>query len=222
MKSLLIFLALFGSTLGNSLLETQLLRQDGWEIVETFDDGYTLSQINIPGYDMDGVQVSVEVDLHPQVLFDVIHDVTKYENFLTSAKSIDFETLEQSDSHVIGYQHISVPYFSNRHYLYHFDLEVLHENNQHITGWELIGVQDGYGDFIQQMNAAYDDPVYLDEGIGRFIIEPISESRVSLSYRLYMDIGGWIPSSLVEMSNRNGILNLVKDLVKEAEKRSKI
>ena len=222
MKSLLIILALFGSTLGNSLIESQLLRQDGWEVIETSEDGYTISQIEIPGYDMDGVKVSVEVNLNPQVLFDVIHDVNKYDSFLTSAKSIDFETLEQGDAHVIGYQHITVPYFSNRHYIYHFDLEILHDNNRHITGWELIGVQDGYGDFIQQMNAVYDDPVYLDEGVGRFIIEPISDSKVNLSYRLYMDIGGWIPTSLVEMSNRTGILNLVKDLVKEAEKRSKI
>lgn len=222
MKHFIMLAILASLTLANTAIQNQLLNDESWTVVEEVEDGYTISQSSIPGYSMDAVQVAVEVDLTADVLLDVIHDIENYKSFLTSAKSIDFETVDTRDDSIIGYQHIQVPYFSNRHYLYRFDLGVKNQGNRLVTGWELIPAHEKHSDFIQLMNAVYDEPVYLDEGVGRFIIEPIDNDRVKLSYRLYMDIGGWIPTSLVEQSNKTGVLNLVKDLVIEAEKRSKI
>ncbi|MCF7808013.1 MAG: hypothetical protein K9M49_04550 [Candidatus Marinimicrobia bacterium] len=222
MKRTILITALASLILANTEIQNHLLSEDGWTVVEQVEGGYTISQNAIPGYSMDAIQVSVDVRSTPDLLLDVIHDIENYEKFLTSAKSIDFETVKKQDKIIIGYQHINVPYFSNRHYLYRFDLDVLQLNERMVTGWELIPIADEYTSFIELMNSAYDGPIYLEEGVGRFVIDPIDNSRVRLSYRLYMDIGGWIPGSLVEKSNKVGVLNLVRDLVIEAEKRSKI
>jgi len=222
MKILVTLLILSASVISDVKIDQLLLQNDGWETLERSADGYTISQLDVPGYPLNAVQVSVEVDLPSEVILDVIHDTDNYENFLGSARSIDFQTVERTQDRIIGYQHIQVPYFSNRHYLYNFDLNVVEEGGRHITGWELIPVGDEHRDFILSMNSAYGESVYLDEGVGKFILEPMDSNTVKLSYRLYMDIGGWIPSSLVEKSNKAGILNLVKDLVKEAERRSRI
>jgi hypothetical protein len=171
---------------------------------------------------MSATQVTVDLNLSKEAILDVIHDTENYADFLKSAESIDFHTLSNNGQRVIGYQHIQIPFFQDRHFLYEFDLRTAVDGDRHITGWKLLPNSKGYQDYIQTMNLAYGEAVYLNEGFGKYIIEPLAGGKLRLSYRLYMDIGGWIPAALVQKSNETGILNLMKDLVREAERRNKI
>lgn len=214
-------LLLFSSmSLAYPLIHETLLSNEGWQLLDQDEAGFTVSQIKVPGYPLPAVKVAVDLELPSDILLQVIHDIENYGSFLRSASTIDFELLERQDTHVIAYQHINVPYFSNRHYLYRFDLLQQKEDNCLITGWELISIDALLQSFIDSKNDMYSDPVYIDEGTGRFVIEDLGSGKARLSYRLYMDIGGWIPKSLVHMANTQGIRNLLEDLVLEAQRRS--
>ena len=222
MKSLTILLLLTGSLHANAAIERHLLRNDVWETVDQSDEGYLISQSEIPGYPMHALQISAELDLNAAQILDVVHDIDNYKQFLKSAGSMSFEVLERSDSSVVGYQHIQIPYLSDRHYLYRFQLGIDDTAGEIVTGWELLPKQGPHDEFLALMDSVYDDTLYLDEGVGRYVITPLGPNRSRLSYRLYMDIGGWIPTAVLERINKISILDLVRDLVAEAERRSVI
>ena len=93
------------------------------------------------------------------------------------------------------------------------------DNHVHMT-FPFMGGENR--NILHQKNDQFDTPVYIDEGSGRFIFEQIGENRTRLSYRLYMDIGGWVPKSLVERSNSEGIVGLVADVIAEAQRRTSL
>jgi hypothetical protein len=53
-----------------------------------------------------------------------------------------------------------------------------------------------------------------------WMAEPIDEDEYILSYRLYLDPGGSIPDFAIEFLNKMNILNVFKDVVKEATQRN--
>ena len=64
------------------------------------------------------------------------------------------------------------------------------------------------------------DAIKLDYGAGMWMAEPIDEKEYILSYRLYLDPGGSIPGFAVELLNKMNIVNVFKDVVKEATHRN--
>ena len=64
------------------------------------------------------------------------------------------------------------------------------------------------------------DAIKLDYGAGMWMAEPIDEKEYILSYRLYLDPGGSIPGFAVELLNKMNIVNVFKDVVKEAAHRN--
>ena len=63
--------------------------------------------------------------------------------------------------------------------------------------------------------------IYLKHGAGVWFFKPMDNNRVTISYRLIMDPGGYIPSFMKEMINKISVVNLFRDVLKEAQKKSK-
>jgi len=216
----LIFLSLLASiALADPGLSNILLDDEGWQQTAVTEQGFVIKERELPGYPMHAVSVTAEVNLPLETLAAVVHDIENYSRFLNSAAAITFDVFEKDSTHIIGYQHINIPYLSDRHYAYRFDLVGTREGQRWITGWDLLPANGRLTSFINQKDEQFENPVYIDEGSGRFIFERIGENRTRFSYRLYMDIGGWVPKSLVERSNSEGIVGLVADVIAEAQRR---
>ena len=52
------------------------------------------------------------------------------------------------------------------------------------------------------------------------MVDSIDKSKIKISYRLFMDPGGSIPNFLTDKINEISIINLFKDVIAEAERRT--
>ena len=60
---------------------------------------------------------------------------------------------------------------------------------------------------------------YLSHGAGLWAAEEKSNNMTSLSYRLYMDPGGSLPTFLIDMINKTSVVNIFEDVIAEAQNR---
>ena len=61
--------------------------------------------------------------------------------------------------------------------------------------------------------------IYLEYGAGIWKSEQISPGKYNISYRLYMDPGGSIPTFVVDIINETSIVGLFQDALNEAYRR---
>ena len=155
--------------------------------------------------------------MSPGTLFSVFENIDKYEKVLKSAQNIDFETLEFEGDTIYGYQHINIPIVKDRHYVYQM---VKHSVNSEFAYWILQDESVKFEEFIQKKSASKNNPIYLDEGTGVFKIVPGSDTNI-VSYSLYMDPGGSLPNFLINMINERGLVNMFRDVLKEAHRLDK-
>ena len=59
----------------------------------------------------------------------------------------------------------------------------------------------------------YNNPVYLESGIGIWDVIEDDKNSCQLSYRVYMDSGGNLPNFLIDWLNRKAIGNIFDDVV---------
>lgn len=156
--------------------------------------------------------------MNPVTLFSVFENIDKYEKVLKSAQNIDFETLEFEGDTIYGYQHINIPIVKDRHYVYQM---VKHSVNSEFAYWILQDEGVKFEEFIQKKSSSKNNPIYLDEGTGVFKIVPGSDRTNIVSYSLYMDPGGSLPNFLINMINERGLVNMFRDVIKEAHRLDK-
>ena len=60
---------------------------------------------------------------------------------------------------------------------------------------------------------------YLNHGAGLWTAEQRLNNKTFFSYRIYMDPGGSLPSFLIDIINKNSVVNIFEDAVAEAQKR---
>ena len=93
----------------------------------------------------------------------------------------------------------------------------LKENNSDLlVKWFLL---DENADSNNGARSYVENGTYLKYGAGLWMAEKTDSKSVRLSYRLFMDPGGFIPLFLTEKVNEISILNLFKDVLAEAERR---
>jgi len=204
----------------NEALIPHLKANQNWESVKQLSEGAQLYHKNIPNLELAAIRISDTVALAPELLIQVFEDVPNYQQFLKSASAIVFDVINVSPATIIGYQYLQIPLLKNRHYLYKMvraskdqpaDTQSAH--------WTLIPPQNSYQDFLQQKISAYGEPVYLHQGAGLFKVTPLPNGKTKVSYSLFMDPGGNLPGFLIQMVNEQGIVNLLRDVIDEAEYR---
>ena len=202
-------------------LELYKLLEDskGWVINDEIE-GYSLFSKKIDDQDLNAVMVSFETTIPLLGIQEVLMDVKNYESFLSSSNKMVTKQLKKDSSTVVGYQYIPInfPFMNDRHYCFKLiKNEINIEDSKTLVKWFLLNKDTELLD-IQSSND--DNTIYLKYGAGIWLVDSIDKSKIKISYRLFMDPGGSIPNFLTEKINEVSIINLFKDIIAEAERRT--
>ena len=202
-------------------LFTYLYDEGEWEYVDESSDSISLYLKNLDKINLTAMSVSKSIQLEPKLLKNIIVDVNKYKSFLSSANSLKTIEVLRDSNFLDAYQHIKIelPFFDNRQYFFRMHTDFLqNEDISTLVEWYLIEPRGS-----TELLAVKQDPsaIYLIHGAGVWFFKPMDNNRVNICYRLIMDPGGYIPSFMKEMINKISVVNLFRDVLKEAQKKSK-
>ena len=187
----------------------------GWEILDSSLHNL-VSTKEIQGRDLFAVMVKKDIDLPKKILQDVIMDVNNYKQFLKSSDSFISNEIKRTTHFVDGYQFIpiKIPFFDNREYLFRmYPSGFKDDDSISIIHWYLLDENEIVLD--RENHSA----TYLSHGAGLWVAEQKSNNKISLSYRLYMDPGGSLPTFLIDMINKTSVVNIFEDVIAEAQNR---
>ncbi len=187
----------------------------GWEILDS-SANRSISTKRIPGKDLFAVRVQKELDLPKEILQGVIMDINNYKLFLKSSDSFISIEIKRTSEFVDGYQFIPInlPFFDNREYLFRMYPGGYKENDEiSFIHWYLL---DEDKTILKKENRS---ATYLNHGAGLWTAEQRLNNKTFFSYRIYMDPGGSLPSFLIDIINKNSVVNIFEDAVAEAQKR---
>ena len=224
-RILLIFVVqlVFARSEKNNIEPNELYRlleaSKGWVMNDEIE-GYKLFSKKIEDQDLSAVMVTYETSIPLSSIQEVLMDVENYESFLSSSSKMVTKQLKKDDTAVVGYQFIPInlPFMNDRHYCFKLiKNEINVENSKTLVKWFLLDEDQELLD-IQSSNKT--NPIYLKYGAGLWLVDSIDKSKIKISYRLFMDPGGSIPNFLTEKINEISIINLFKDVIAEAERRT--
>ena len=183
-------------------------------------EGYKLFSKKIEDQDLSAVMVTYETSIPLLSIQEVLMDVENYESFLSSSSKMVTKQLKKDDTAVVGYQFIPInfPFMNDRHYCFKLiKNEINVENSKTLVKWFLL---DEDQELLDLQSSNKTNPIYLKYGAGLWLVDSIDKSKIKISYRLFMDPGGSIPNFLTEKINEISIINLFKDVIAEAERRT--
>ena len=224
-RVLLIFIVqlVFARSEKNDLEPKELYKlleeSKGWVINDEIE-GYKLFSKKIKDQDLKAVMVSYETNISFLSIQEVLMDVKNYESFLSSSNKMVTKEIKKDSGMVVGYQFIPInfPFMNDRHY--YFKLiknEINIKNSPTLVKWFLLDKNTQLL-AIQSLNDA--NAVYLKYGAGLWLVDSFDKNKIKISYRLFMDPGGSIPNFLIDKINEISIINLFKDVIAEAERRT--
>ena len=187
---------------------------DGWTDIKEIDDSTNISMKELSESKLYAIKVDKIIDIEPDQITDVIMDVNNYNSFLTNSESFKSEVVNQYDKNLIGYQYIKVdiPFFDDREYYFKMSREqISDQDTTTMCFWVLL---EPFKKKANNINA-----IYLEYGAGIWKSEQISPGKYNISYRLYMDPGGSIPTFVVDIINETSIIGLFQDALNEAYRR---
>lgn len=191
----------------------------GW-VINNEIEGYKLFSKKIEDQDLNAVMVSYETSIPLLGIQEVLMDIKNYESFLNSSSKMFTKQLIKDSSSVVGYQFIPInfPFMSDRHYCFKLIKNEININtSKTLVKWFLLDEEVELLDIQHSKNA---NSVYLKYGAGIWLVDSVGKSKIKISYRLFMDPGGSIPNFLTEKINEISIINLFKDVIAEAERRT--
>lgn len=192
---------------------------DKWVVIAEKED-ITLSTKSIDGMNLVAFMAKQKTSIPTEIIRDIIMDVKSYGQYFKSSGSFTFKEIERESNWVKGYHllPIDLPFMKDREYFFrvHAKRYDLHDKTS-IVHWYLIKNEPSDEQMVQNISK---DAIKLDYGAGMWMAEPIDEKEYILSYRLYLDPGGSIPGFAVELLNKMNIVNVFKDVVKEATHRN--
>ena len=187
----------------------------GWEILDSSSNNL-VSTKEIQERDLFAVMVKKDIELPKNILQDVIMDVNNYKQFLKSSDSFISNEIKRTTHFVDGYQFIpiNIPFFDNREYLFRmYPSGFKDDDSISIIHWYLL---DQNETVLDEKNHS---ATYLSHGAGLWVAEEKLNNKTSLSYRLYMDPGGSLPTFLIDMINKTSVVNIFEDVISEAQNR---
>lgn len=218
MKQKLLFFLLLGGFVLLSRLNAsdiaELSNTKNWELIHNFDDSVRVYQKHIQNKNLKAYRVSKTTDIDPLILYSVFENIENYETVIKSANNIDFEAIEVQGDTIFGYQHINAPIIKDRHYVYKM---IRHNDEAGYAYWRLVDRESRFKEYIAKKYQRTGKPIYLSNGTGVFQVKKNNGSNV-VSYSLYMDPGGSLPGFLVNMINERGLVNMFRDVIKEANR----
>jgi len=221
MKRLFIIIVLLTTSMfatEESLLQTikeNIHIEKGWENIEEFDNGISVSVKEIPDIPIKAIMVKQNIDIDADIIAEVVEDVPNYGNFLKSASSMDANLLYENEQGLFGHQHLELKYVKDRHYAFNMFRPF---GNTNRVDWELI--PEKIFKSINESKNVNKKGVYIDIGYGSWVVKNLENGETEISYRLVMHPGGSVPNFAIDYINKVAIVALFEDAINEAIKRS--
>lgn len=191
----------------------------GWNTIANRED-ITLSTKSIDGMNLVAFMAKQKTSIPKEIIQDIIMDVKNYSQYFRGTRPFTFKEIKREADWVEGYHLIPIemPLIKDREYFFrvHSEGYDLQDKNS-IVHWYLIEQDSSDKKMIENISK---DAIYLNYGAGMWMAEPVDSDAYILSYRLYLDPGGSIPDFAIEFLNKMNILNVFKDVVKEATQRN--
>ena len=211
-----LFIFYCSVTFGQSTIQ-ELFNNQGWELIDKYDNGSEISVKSLEGKHLEAVMISNTVPFDAKTVLEVVYDVDNYDEIFLSSKQVSTTVLKSTARFTDAYQHLPVPipFLSDRHYIFRMD----YIKDNRVT-WTLLSYENDYKSFLKERDIEFNKPVYLVSGHG--IWDAINNGNKScrLSYRVYMDSGGNLPGFLIEWLNRKALANIFQDVIVAASSRS--
>ena len=128
--------------------------------------------------------------------------------------------LNHSDNWVDAYQYISsnIPFLSDRKYCFRISSEQINKDDSlSIVHWFLLDQNEC--DIVGEMYE--NNAIYLHFGAGLWLAEKQSDGSSIISYIIYIDPGGAIPTFVIDKANRISVTTILEDVLTEASRRIK-
>ncbi len=208
----LIVNLLASSQMDNHYLDP-LIEDSDWKLEKTYEDGVRLFSKEIKRFKLNAYRVEKPTSAAKSKLLSAFENVDQYDRILTSAKNIIFDTIEKTQEKALAYQHIDIPLINNRHYFY----KMYNSNSrQEYAYWQLTEVDQFFLNRVADKHNLESMPVKLKTGAGVYRVKE-SGNKTIAQYSLFLDPEGNIPSFLTNMANKNGLVNMFRDLLKHSE-----
>jgi ribosome-associated toxin RatA of RatAB toxin-antitoxin module len=157
-------------------------------------------------------EIWAEADLNASVqdLEEAILDAEAYPRFMPFVKESRYVGKREGDSFLV-YTHLALPIIQGRDYV----LKVLVEKKN-----------DADGTFENRWFAVSDvvpvnrNLVRLKYNEGSWSVKPKGEGRSHVVYKFAVDPGGWVPGFVADMGNKTGVVDTLRALEKEAQRRA--
>jgi ribosome-associated toxin RatA of RatAB toxin-antitoxin module len=157
-------------------------------------------------------EIWAETDLNASVqdLQEAILDAEAYPRFMPFVKESRYIGKREGDEFLV-YTHLQPPIVQGRDYV----VKVLIEKNNQADGT------------FENRWFAVPDKVPLNRHLvrlkhneGSWTVKPKGEGRSHVIYKFAVDPGGWLPGFVADMGNKTGVVDTLRALEREAQRRA--
>ena len=218
---LLLFSFLLSYDNSPKLLSTMFDRE-GWQIVSQHSDSLTVYKKNLKDIPIPAFKATMIASLPMEHVISAILDGENHEDFMGSSHVVESNFIESplKDTTFV-YQMLDLPIISNRHYITKNYNDTVKVDRHYRLNWLIDSKQNDlfFNDYIENKSEKHGDPIFMENGAGSWEVEYISENKVSVSYIVLTDPGGWIPNGVISYVNKKLGPDTVIMMVEEGRRR---
>lgn len=218
---LFFVLFVYAPAQSSSEILAEMYSESGWVEVSSYYRDVRVFNKEFQNSGVPAIMARQTAPVSPRAMMSAIEDVGNYAGFLQDVYLERSDLLSRTPRVIEGYQYLDLPIISNRHWVFHMVRKDGPSGERIRYDWTLVSRNSKYRAFLDSMDVLYGEPTYLNENVGGWEIVPLGESGVKVTYRLYTDPAGWVPSFLVARANRIIAAAMVREMVREAMRRDR-
>ena len=192
-----------------------------WKLIKDENDifiyNYNDTKINIPAIKV------VKIDtLNYLFLKKAITNIANHPNFMQDSYLVESDSINSGETIFYNYentyfyetyQSLDLPFIADRHYIARS--HIIETNESIRINWELLA-KNKHSKYLESKNAK--NKIFIEDGFGSWKLEKINNNLTKVTYSIYLNPKGWIPSFIIHRSNIYVIPNTVNNMINEGKR----
>jgi len=216
-----LFTILFSYQDNPSLL-SEMFENSDWIRVNSHSDSLIVYKKKIDGVSIPAFKATMLSSVPMDYVISAILDGENHEKFMGTSHVVESEFIgDNSSDTTFVYQMLDLPIISDRHYITKNYTDTVRIGSHYRLNWMINSNENEllFSDFISDKNSKYGSPIFMKDGAGSWEVKEIDENRISVSYIVLTDPGGWIPNQIVSYVNKKLGPETVLMMVEEGRRR---
>ena len=197
-----ILCSIYLSNNDNQNLLNILYDETNWVLEEKLDNGSIVYSKKINNINLEGIKISKNVTINPELILSIIKDVSNYNQILKKSSNVTTTKIASDTNEIIAHQEIYIPIFTDLYYFFK-----IYESTNRVS-W-LLENPISYTSLNQQGYA-------LSTGCGGWNYTTNDDGSYNINYRLIFSIEGY-PSWAINYMNYYSLINVFTDVLFSAE-----